>query len=82
MTCCTASLLHDLPNYWAGRWWAEWKLTAPRGASVGQLTGEIKCKVHYFEDGNVQLTDGSSFRCEMPLAVRSERPPPPAPRLL
>jgi len=64
---CVAALASELSNYWAGRWWGEWKLTARAGGSSGQLAGTIKCNVHYFEDGNVQLTDGSSFACELPL---------------
>jgi len=65
--CCVASLNSDLGNYVAGRWWAEWTLTARVGGSVGKLVGDIKCNVHYFEDGNVQLTDGSHFEAELPL---------------
>jgi len=67
ITCCVAALEKDLGNYWAGRWWGEWKLTAREGSSRGELKGEIKCNVHYFEDGNVQLTDCSQFSCELPL---------------
>jgi len=67
IVCCYASLDSDLSNYWAGRWWGEWRLSARAGGSVGQLTGTMKCNVHYFEDGNVQLTDGSTFQCELPL---------------
>eukprot|EP00966_Prymnesium_polylepis_P055106 1274217-Prymnesium_polylepis.1 len=72
ITCCVAALEKDLGNYWAGRWWGEWKLTAREGSSRGELKGEIKCNVHYFEDGNVQLTDCSQFSCELPL-VRAGR---------
>jgi len=66
ITCCVASLAHDLSNYWAGRWWAEWTLQSG-GGSMGALTGKIKCNVHYFEDGNVQLEDEIKFQGEVPL---------------
>jgi len=31
------------------------------GAASGQLSGSVACNVHYFEDGNVQLDDGTKF---------------------
>lgn len=66
ITCCVAALASDLPNFSAGRWWAEWTLTTG-GGSMGQLTGQIKCNVHYFEDGNVQLHDACKYQVELNL---------------
>jgi len=66
ITCCVAALASDLPNFSAGRWWAEWTLTTG-GGSMGQLTGLIKCNVHYFEDGNVQLDDAGKYQVELNL---------------
>ncbi|KAL1527502.1 hypothetical protein AB1Y20_008958 [Prymnesium parvum] len=65
--CCVAVLNSELANYCAGRWWGEWKLSCSKGGNVGQLTGTIKCNVHFFEEGNVQLTDGGTFHAELPL---------------
>ncbi|KAL3902772.1 MAG: hypothetical protein SGPRY_011931, partial [Prymnesium sp.] len=59
IVCCVSAQAADLNNFWAGRWWGEWKLTASSEASVGQLAGIIKCNVHYFEDGNEDV--GGAF---------------------
>lgn len=40
---------HNLRNYWAGAWTSTWTVDG------GVLTGTIKVRAHYFEDGNVQL---------------------------
>lgn len=39
----------NLRNYWAGSWTSNWQL------SGNELTGNVKIRGHYFEDGNVQL---------------------------
>eukprot|EP00326_Haptolina_ericina_P014157 CAMPEP_0181206190 /NCGR_PEP_ID=MMETSP1096-20121128/20901_1 /TAXON_ID=156174 ORGANISM="Chrysochromulina ericina, Strain CCMP281" /NCGR_SAMPLE_ID=MMETSP1096 /ASSEMBLY_ACC=CAM_ASM_000453 /LENGTH=290 /DNA_ID=CAMNT_0023297069 /DNA_START=96 /DNA_END=968 /DNA_ORIENTATION=- len=66
ITCCVAALASDLANYSAGRWWGEWTLTTG-GGGVGLLVGQIKCNIHYFEDGNVQLEDTGKYQCELPM---------------
>jgi capping protein alpha len=65
IVCCIAALTHNLENYWAGRWKAEWTLEVPSGGSIGTLTGTVSCHVHYFEDGNVQLDDKVVFQSEI-----------------
>ena len=47
----------------AGRWKSEWTLSA----DAKKLTGTISVKVHYYEDGNVQLE--SSQNCEIAIEV-------------
>ena len=32
---------------------------------LGKLSGTVRSNVHYFEDGNVQLDDGTKFACEL-----------------
>mmetsp|Transcript_12364 Transcript_12364/g.22057 ORF Transcript_12364/g.22057 Transcript_12364/m.22057 type:complete len:289 (+) Transcript_12364:291-1157(+) len=42
----------NLKNYWSGRWMAKYTIDV-----VGKrLSGSVKIRVHYFEDGNVQMT--------------------------
>ncbi|KAJ3157664.1 hypothetical protein HDU89_000040 [Geranomyces variabilis] len=41
------------PNsFWNGRWRSQWSAPAAGG---GEITGRLSVKVHYYEDGNVQL---------------------------
>jgi len=63
---CISAKVAELSNYWAGSWTSEWTLEVPAGGAIGQLTGNVKCDVHYFEDGNVQLDDKIVFQCELP----------------
>ncbi|GMT24512.1 hypothetical protein PFISCL1PPCAC_15809, partial [Pristionchus fissidentatus] len=43
-------------NYVNGRWRSEWTIPVGDGQSGAQeMKGTIKCQVHYYEDGNVQL---------------------------
>uniref|UniRef100_A0A7R9YCR6 F-actin-capping protein subunit alpha n=1 Tax=Pinguiococcus pyrenoidosus TaxID=172671 RepID=A0A7R9YCR6_9STRA len=39
----------NLRNYWAGSWNSSWQFDGT------ELTGKVKIRGHYFEDGNVQL---------------------------
>lgn len=70
---------HPTPTT-ASQWCSEWILDIPGGGSVGTLTGKVRCAVHYFEDGNVQvptaatLTSGGSAECPF-LAAAAWRPP-------
>lgn len=43
----------NLRNYWSGNWRSSWVVEV-RGAQAS-LTGSLKVRAHYFEDGNVQL---------------------------
>jgi capping protein alpha len=64
ITCCIGRCDLNLSNYWAGLWRSHWVLECS-GSSSGQLKGTVHSNVHYFEDGNVQLDDSTTFSCEL-----------------
>ncbi|KAF9987408.1 F-actin-capping protein [Modicella reniformis] len=50
----TIAIVHNKyspSNFWNGRWRSIWRLDT----STSELKGTLRCKVHYYEDGNVQL---------------------------
>eukprot|EP00123_Amoebidium_parasiticum_P009219 comp19332_c0_seq1/m.22246 comp19332_c0_seq1/g.22246 ORF comp19332_c0_seq1/g.22246 comp19332_c0_seq1/m.22246 type:complete len:282 (-) comp19332_c0_seq1:199-1044(-) len=53
-------------NYCNGRWRSTWSATV-RGSSA-EVTGMIQVLVHYYEDGNVQLTTSRDFKETIPAA--------------
>jgi len=65
ITCCIARCNINLTNYWAGLWRSHWVLEFAEGSKSGKLSGTVRSNVHYFEDGNVQLDDGTKFACEL-----------------
>jgi len=58
----------NLRNFWSGQFLSTWVVKlAPEGPSV---TGEIKVRAHYFEEGNVQLqTKKAVPAITLPLAL-------------
>ncbi|KAJ2742185.1 ATP-binding mismatch repair protein [Coemansia sp. BCRC 34301] len=63
---CIVSNRFSAGNYWNGSWRAVWSFN-PRS---GQLNGSTKVRVHYFEEGNVQLDTQSDFAAD--IAVSGE----------
>eukprot|EP01087_Luapelamoeba_hula_P008563 TRINITY_DN214_c0_g1_i1.p1 TRINITY_DN214_c0_g1~~TRINITY_DN214_c0_g1_i1.p1 ORF type:complete len:292 (+),score=60.95 TRINITY_DN214_c0_g1_i1:278-1153(+) len=55
VTVCISSAKFNPNNFWNGRWRSVW---TAKFSSPGQieLTARLRVNVHYYEDGNVQLT--------------------------
>jgi len=54
ITICLSSFKFNSANFWNGRWRSQW--TAKISGGKVDLTGRLRVNVHYYEDGNVQLT--------------------------
>jgi capping protein alpha len=52
---CISSSKFNPNNYWNGRWRTIWTVQFKPGTQA-KLEAQIKIQVHYYEDGNVQLT--------------------------
>jgi capping protein (actin filament) muscle Z-line, alpha len=59
ITLLISSALFNPNNFWNGRWRSSWKVSfSPNGEAT--LEGNIKCNVHYYEEGNVQLVSNTN----------------------
>jgi len=56
ITICLASYKFNPQNYWNGRWRSQWTCKFSSGGGNVNLSGHVRVNVHYYEDGNVQLT--------------------------
>eukprot|EP01098_Paradermamoeba_levis_P000284 TRINITY_DN1028_c0_g1_i1.p1 TRINITY_DN1028_c0_g1~~TRINITY_DN1028_c0_g1_i1.p1 ORF type:complete len:313 (-),score=80.29 TRINITY_DN1028_c0_g1_i1:126-974(-) len=55
VTVCISSAKFNPSNFWNGRWRSVWKISFKPGSEV-TLEGLLRVNVHYYEDGNVQLS--------------------------
>eukprot|EP01088_Endostelium_zonatum_P007231 TRINITY_DN19435_c0_g1_i1.p1 TRINITY_DN19435_c0_g1~~TRINITY_DN19435_c0_g1_i1.p1 ORF type:complete len:289 (-),score=71.67 TRINITY_DN19435_c0_g1_i1:72-938(-) len=60
ITVCLSSYRFNPSNYWNGRWRSQWTCKFSSGGGNINLSGQIRVNVHYYEDGNVQLTTDTS----------------------
>ncbi|KAJ1730106.1 F-actin-capping protein subunit alpha [Coemansia biformis] len=65
---CIVSNRFSPTNFWNGSWRAVWSYNP----STRQLNGSAKIRVHYFEDGNVQLDTQSDFTADVAAAGDDE----------
>lgn len=49
----------NLKNFWSGNWVGNWTVALAGGSAT--VSGEVKVRAHYFEDGNVQLMTRRAF---------------------
>jgi len=53
---CISSQKFNPNNFWNGRWRSVYSISFKDGATSGELKATYKINIHYYEDGNVQLT--------------------------
>ncbi|PVV02153.1 hypothetical protein BB560_003402 [Smittium megazygosporum] len=58
---CIINNKYNPDNYWNGRYQASWKFNP----DTNELNGELSVRIHYYEDGNVQLAISNSFHLEI-----------------
>eukprot|EP00735_Rhodelphis_limneticus_P004704 TRINITY_DN1632_c0_g1::TRINITY_DN1632_c0_g1_i1::g.17822::m.17822 TRINITY_DN1632_c0_g1::TRINITY_DN1632_c0_g1_i1::g.17822 ORF type:complete len:306 (+),score=94.83,sp/Q9W2N0/CAPZA_DROME/30.04/1e-50,F-actin_cap_A/PF01267.12/4.2e-72,CSTF2_hinge/PF14327.1/0.16 TRINITY_DN1632_c0_g1_i1:57-920(+) len=55
LTVALSAAKYSPGNYWSGRWHSTWTVSWRDGQKSGTISGVSKIRVHYYEDGNVQL---------------------------
>jgi capping protein alpha len=56
LTVCISAQKFNPGNFWNGRWRSFYTVSFKDGASSAELKATYKINIHYYEDGNVQLT--------------------------
>jgi capping protein alpha len=56
LTACISSAKFNPNNFWNGRWRGVWTVKVTPGGGPIEISGRLRVNVHYYEDGNVQLT--------------------------
>lgn len=66
VTACLSATKTNLSNRWSGRIKAKYVCTFTPGDDAVEIAGKLDVKVHYFEEGNVQLntTHETSLKCK------------------
>ncbi|KAF7308693.1 Capping protein [Mycena chlorophos] len=65
-------------NYWSGRWRSEYRVDL----NDNTLRGKILVNVHYYEQGNVQLSTTHDVSLSLPAAITTAAPPQAATKIL
>jgi len=66
LTMCLSSYKFNPGNYWNGRWRSQWTIKFSPGGGNMNLSGQVRVNVHYYEDGNVQLTTDTPKTLSVP----------------
>jgi len=73
ITVCIEDHKYNPNNFWNGKWISKWELTFSESeGSLGQMNGMMSVKVHYYEDGNVQLLSNKSVEDHINISSPSE----------
>ncbi|KAH7910815.1 F-actin-capping protein subunit alpha [Hygrophoropsis aurantiaca] len=64
-------------NFWAGRWRSEYIINLDSHT----ITGKVLVNVHYYEQGNVQLSTSHDLSLSLPAAVVTSAPPASASKI-
>jgi capping protein alpha len=59
-------------NFWNGRWRSTWKINFRPGGDKATLEGNVKLAVHFYEDGNVQLSNEHKKTTEIDIGNPTE----------
>ncbi|EPS98463.1 F-actin capping protein alpha subunit [Fomitopsis schrenkii] len=65
-------------NFWSGRWRSEYNVDL----EARQLKGRVLANVHYYEQGNVQLSATHAIELELPPAITPSSATPSANKIL
>jgi len=65
VSICLSSYKFNPNNYWNGRWRSQWTAKFSNNGQV-DLNGRIRINVHYYEDGNVQMTTDTPKKTNSP----------------
>lgn len=62
LTACTEDHQFQSSNYWNGRWRSIWSVSFAPDSTTAELEGLIKVRIHYYEDGNIQLVSSKDVK--------------------
>ncbi|XP_055503702.1 F-actin-capping protein subunit alpha-2-like [Leucoraja erinacea] len=65
ITACIESHKFQRNEFWNGFWKSEWKLV--HSASQAEVSGIIKVKAHYFEEGSITLISNTEVNQKLPV---------------
>jgi len=65
ITVCISSFKFNPGNFWNGRWRSVWSCKFSSGGQI-DINGKVRVNVHYYEDGNVQLTTDTPKKINAP----------------
>ncbi|KAJ6512196.1 F-actin-capping protein subunit alpha [Mycena vitilis] len=65
-------------NYWAGRWRSEYTIDL----NENNVSGKVLVNVHYYEQGNVQLSTTHTISLSLPAAIVTSSPASSASKIL